>query len=223
VTASYAAPADGASATSRVHELIRSDILNGRHPPQAPLRLAALAREFDVSMSVVREALFRLAEQQLVTLSPNQGFRVVAVSRKDLIDLTDVRVDLECTALRRSIELGDLAWEASVVSAHHVLENTAMGGSQQWTSAHQAFHEALCAGCDNERLLALTRTLRNNAEVYRQLLAIGMSQSQRDVPAEHRELLRCATGREADGAVTCLRSHLEGTRDLLLATVFVES
>ena len=212
-------PADTASATSRVHESIRDDILHGEHAPQAPLRLAALARQFDVSMSVIREALFRLAEQQLVTLAPNQGFRVVAVSRKDLIDLTDVRINLECAALRRSIELGDLAWEAQVVSTHHVLDNTELGG-RPWSLAHQAFHEALCVGCDNDRLVGLTRTLRNSAEVYRQLLATQAAESARDVLAEHRELLTLATSRRVEPAVQALRQHLEGTRDVLLATVF---
>jgi DNA-binding GntR family transcriptional regulator len=80
-----------------------------------------LSKQFGMGMAVIRDALFGLAEQQLVVLTPDQGFRVTSISRKDLIDLSDLRQDLEGKALRRSILIGDMGWEAGIVSAHHIL------------------------------------------------------------------------------------------------------
>ena len=211
---------DTTSMTSRVHQALLASILSGRLAPGEPLRLTALSREFQVSMTVIREALFRLAEQRLVTMAVNQGFRVTEVSRKDLIDLTEVRLDIEVAALRRSVERGDVAWQSRVVAAHHVLANTEIG-SPQWSAAHQTFHEALCEACDNPRMIAITRNLRNSAEVYRQLYGWHANEPKRDLSDEHRRLMEAALGRDAEAAGALLREHLEKTRDALLRTGFV--
>jgi DNA-binding GntR family transcriptional regulator len=217
----------GSTLTEHVHEQLRAGILKGRYLPGTPLRLAALSKEFGVSMAVVREALVRLAEQHLVALAPNQGFRVITISRQDLIDLTDLRIRLEGLALHRSVESGDMGWEANVVATHHRLERAPLthegepGTTEEWSAAHAAFHDALGVGCGSPRLIAFTRTLRDSSELYRQLSGAGGERS-RDVKGEHRELMELATGRQADEAVEALRCHLQRTTDALLESVLAE-
>ena len=144
--------AKSSTRAAQVHDILRADILRGDLAPGEPLRLAALAANYDASMSVVREALGRLAEHNLAVLTPNQGFRVVDISRADLVAITELRVMLEGEALRHSIEHGDVQWEAAVVSAHHVLERVTFtsddepGSTQEWSDAHAAFHIALSLG-----------------------------------------------------------------------------
>jgi DNA-binding GntR family transcriptional regulator len=202
----------------QVHDILRADILRGVLAPGEPLRLAVLATKYDASMSVVREALGRLAEHNLAALTPNQGFRVVDISRADLIAITELRVMLEGEALRRSIERGDVQWEASVISALHVLERTTfllddeVGSTQEWSDAHAAFHIALVSACDNSRMLALTNSLRDGAEIYRQLSGTSTHFKDRDIPHEHRELVELATRRDAR-AVDALVRHLQRTTD----------
>jgi DNA-binding GntR family transcriptional regulator len=213
-----------ANLTSRAGERIRADIISGRIPSGAPLRVAALARELSVSMSVVREALTKLAGQGIVAASPNQGFRVAALSREDLLDLTAVRITLECAALAGSIANGDVQWEGDVVSAHHVLERTQMTDPgtgilcEEWIAAHAAFHDALSSGCGSPRLLAIVRPLRDSAEIYRQWAGTRARREGRDVNAEHRALMELATARKTEEAVAMLRTHIQRTTDLLIAT-----
>ncbi|WP_330351238.1 GntR family transcriptional regulator [Streptomyces sp. NBC_00582] len=209
--------------TERAYQQIRTDILAGRLRPGSPLRLAALAGEFSVSMSVVREALNRLSGHGLVTTTPNQGFRVTPLSRADLEDLTALRLTLECQALAGSIASADVRWEGEVVSAHHVLERTPIsdgrspGASDEWTEAHAAFHDALVAACGRPRLLALVRSLRDTAEVYRQWAGPLGEKRGRDVEVEHRALMELATARRTEDAVEALRAHIQRTTDILLA------
>lgn len=209
----------------QVYDSIRSDIVGGALKPGTPLRLAALGKKYEVSMSVVREALTRLAEHHLAVLSPNQGFRVVPISRGDLIELTELRTNLECVALARSIQYGDVQWEARVVSAHHVLERAALfrvnkpGSTEEWSEAHTAFHDALVSACARPRLLAITRSLRDSAELYRQLSGTSELGQGRDMAAEHRELMELTLGRRSAEAQDALRRHIQCTTDLLLATV----
>jgi DNA-binding GntR family transcriptional regulator len=146
---------------------------------------------------------------------------VVDVSAADLVALTELRVMLESDALRRSMQHGDVQWEGGVVSAHHVLERVtftlddAPGSTQEWSDAHAAFHIALVAACDNPRMLALTNSLRDNAEIYRQLSGGSAHFADRDIPREHKELMELATTRDP-AAVDALVSHIRlTTKDLL--------
>lgn len=177
-------------------------------------------------LGFVREALTRLAEHHLAVLAPNQGFRVVPISRADLTELTELRTNLECTALARSMENGDVQWEARVVSAHHVLERAGFiradepGSTAEWSQAHAAFHEALVSACARPRLLAMTRSLRDSAELYRQLSGTNELGQGRDIAAEHRELMELTLAGRSAEAQEALRRHIQRTTDLLLATVF---
>src|SRR5580692_2502114 len=111
-------------AVSRVHEVyeqIRQDILAARLAPGERLKASPLCEQFGASLTVVREALTRLAEQGLVSFEPQAGFSVVALDRAGLIDLTDVRSQVECLAVTWSIERAGLPWETGVVSALYVL------------------------------------------------------------------------------------------------------
>lgn len=214
--------------SEQVYAGIRRDILSGRHRAGAPMRLSPLSKQFDVSTAVVREVLIRLAERHLLVLAPNQGFRVVEISRQDLVDLTDMRVLLEGLALEQSIEKGDMAWEARVVSAHHVLDRTPFlseegpGSTDEWAVAHNAFHVALGAGCGNRRLVQMVDVLRDSSELYRQLSAKAPAEQSRDVAAEHRELMELAVARQADAAVESLTRHFRRTTDLVLEHVLVD-
>ncbi|MGP3534221.1 GntR family transcriptional regulator [Microbacterium sp. RD1] len=211
----------------QMHDVLRTAILRGDLAPGQPLRLAALAARYDASQSVVREALGRLAEHNLAELTPNQGFRVVDISREDLMAITDLRVLIEGAALESSIEHGDVQWEAGVISAHHVLERATFaddgepGTTQAWSDAHAAFHDALVSACTNPRMLALTNSLRDGAELYRQLSGrnpvgeVKAHLQQRDIPAEHRELMELATSRDPR-AVAALQHHLRLTTEYIL-------
>lgn len=209
-----------------VYDELRSAILRGAQGPGTPLRLQELSDRLGVSMSIVREALTKLTERHLVTNETNSGFRVVDLSRDDLVDLVDMRIQFEGLALVRSIERGGLDWAGSVVSAHYVLENTplqrsdAPGTSDEWSQAHEHFHDTLGRACGSRRLLSYTRQLRDSSELYRQLSGGDVD---RDVAGEHRRLMELATNREPEVARAALAEHLQRTADAVLADVFTET
>lgn len=208
--------------SEEVYASIRGQILAGRLHPGERLGPAVIAEQLGVSLSVVREALTRLAETGLVVSQPQIGFQVTPISRSDLLDLTGVRIDIEGLALRRSVELGDMAWESSIVAAHYLLERTEQYDSDDphrlsddWASAHAAYHEALLSACGSPRLLEIASELRDSAELYRR-----WSQSEvddpRDIPGEHREILEAVQQRDPDAAVAALQRHIEHTTSALL-------
>lgn len=214
---------DGLGRTARVYETLRADILAGRIAPGSRLGFANLVDRYECSIGALREALQRLSEQALVTAEPKRGFRVMDISPEDLRDLTEARCEIEVLALRYAIARGDLAWESTVVAAHHRLERTPMyvdddpdRFTDDWVSAHAAFHQALLDGCSNTRILATATALRDSAELYRQWSA-PQHDRHRDIAAEHQAILNAAVVRDADLAGQLLTSHIQRTTDALLA------
>lgn len=216
--------------TDPVQRALRADILSGELAPGSPLRIAVLAERYEVSYSVVREALLRLEGQGLTRAVPQKGFTVAPVSREDLLELTQVRQVVEGQAFRASIEAGDLAWESEVVSSMHRLARLSGGNeprgatSEEWAQAHSEFHHALISGCPNRRLIELSAQLREASEMYRQfsLLPAGAAPAvePRDLLAEHQQLADYAVARRADDGVLALERHLQVTAELTLERYF---
>ena len=197
-----------------MYAVLRSDLLKGVFAPGQKLRVVELGERFGASQSVIREALLRLTEQDLLVAEPQRGVRVRDLSIDDIAALTETRVLMESQALRWSIERGDLAWETAVLGIHHLLEKTPVQGDdgaviEQWAARHSEFHAALLAGCGNPRLEAVAASLRDSAELYRRWYWVLTDDHQRDIPGEHRRLKELALARDADAAVALLVHHIE--------------
>jgi DNA-binding GntR family transcriptional regulator len=208
--------------TEQVYDHIRRDLLNGVLSPGQKLGLVNLGDRFGVSQSVVREALTRLTEQDLVVASPQRGFRVRELSVADMADLTEVRVQIESLALNLAIERGDVEWEMSIVASHYALERTAVSAedsvfNEDWPIRHREFHSALLVGCSSPRLVAVASALRDSAELYRRWYWALTDDHTRDLAAEHRRLKELALARDTDAAVGLLAEHIKGAPDALIA------
>ena len=207
----------GRSLVEDVYGTLRADILFGRRLPGSRLQLNELAEAHDVSLSVVREAVTRLASEDLVEAAPQRGFRVRPLSVEHLRDLTWVRVQLESLALRESIAKGDVSWEADLVAAHHRLAVTPTyfedgTGNLEWLTAHGGFHAALAAGAGSPILERLRRQLYDAAELYRMWASnLPHHPNREQVNDEHRAIFEAALTRDADRAVDLLTRHLETT------------
>ncbi|WP_331765970.1 GntR family transcriptional regulator [Embleya sp. NBC_00896] len=210
-----------------VHDRIRADILGGRLRPGRRLKFPELSERYGVSTGAVREALLRLVAKNLVSSEAHHGFRVTDVTARGLADLTDARTELECLALSRAIDEGDLAWQAQVLAAHHTFEQTPLGVGDQpgedWLIAHADFHTALLAGCANPRLRDLAASLREEAELYRRWSRPTPADARHRTTdqaghKEHRDLLDAVMTRDSKRADAILRRLIGATSAMILDT-----
>jgi GntR family carbon starvation induced transcriptional regulator len=217
----------GRTLAEDIHGAIRQQILTGQLRSGERLHLSQLAAANGVSLSVVREAVTRLASERLLEAIPQVGFRVRVLSIEDLVDLTRVRIEIETLALRDSLANGDLEWEAQLVAAHHALAATPSslsdgGQNSDWLVRHAAFHEALCAGCTSGWLLDLRRQLFAASELYRFWFVQVHGQAQRKrlregIIKEHKGLVDAALARDIELATERLANHFRKTCDVIRA------
>jgi DNA-binding GntR family transcriptional regulator len=202
--------------------------VGGRRRTGSEIVLAEISEQLDVPMSTVQQALLALVEQRLVHSVDDGSFHVVSVSQQDLSELTTLRQLAEGEAVRLATALGDETWRHDVMAAHTALAAAEVGAaeparSEGWRAAHTTFHEALCAAAGNGRLLAIVGSLRNEAEIYRELSSFATSVERRTaVSREHRELMELAVAGRAEEAGKALRDHLEGTRRNIGGAVLAE-
>lgn len=90
-----------ATATERVYQGIYDAVLNGRLAPGEWLREEELAASFGVSRTVVRQALQRLAQHQVLELIHNRGARVPMPELADAAHVFEARRVAECEIARR--------------------------------------------------------------------------------------------------------------------------
>lgn len=212
------------SLTAQTYERLRTAIVTARYQPGEKLRIDSLRAEFAASSGAVREALSRLTAEGLVVAEPQRGFLVAPISRQDLTDLTEVRIDIEGTCLVHSIREGDLAWEGRVLSASHQLSglnraylDPQSSDGRRWHALHEVFHDELASACDNAWWLRLRRQLYIQSERYRRLSG-PFAETDRDIPAEHRAIAAATLDRDEAEARRLMGEHLRMTTDILLGS-----
>lgn len=211
------------SLTLLAFEALRADIISCHLKPSEKLRIQALAKTYSVGVTAIREALSRLVADGFVEATDQKGFRVAPVSKMELIDLTQTRVDIEKLALAKALQLGDIAWESQVLAAFHQLSRQAGPAEaaseeeqQKWAQLHKAFHETLLSACDSPWLMSICQTLHERSERYRHLSFSVTPASARSTVDEHEQLMNAAIARDTKLACSLLENHLSLTTEILL-------
>lgn len=204
---------------------IRSDIIACRLMPNERLRFEALRERYGMGVSPLREALMRLEAEGLVKLEQNKGFRVSEVSRENLLDLMQSRIEIESIALRWSLQKGGVEWEANLLGAFHRLSRQTKidprdseAINEAWTREHSAFHAALVSASGSQTLISILERLFEQAERYVSL-SIMSSAPLRDDVGEHKQLMRAALNRDIERTIEFNRLHINRTLDKVAASL----
>lgn len=143
------------SQTGEAYRTLRGAIVSGTLAPGERLSPAELSVRFGLGPTPIREALARLAAENLAVAFEQRGYRVAPLSGAELRELLALRLGFERDAMFRSMREGGESWEAGVVAAFHLLARTkaphpglAPEALALWSQRHDAFHRAIIAGCD---------------------------------------------------------------------------
>jgi DNA-binding GntR family transcriptional regulator len=197
------------TATAAVAAAIRQRILDGRYATGTKLPQDALAAEFGISRIPVREALVQLEAEGLVTLAPQRGASVSALSRARMTETLEMRALLEPHLLQRSaprLTAADMAALEATLAEY----DAAIAGRRVdlWGALNTRFHLLLHARADRPRAQAMVATLLQESDRYTRLQLAASAEGQARAQAEHRELLRLCAAGQAARAAQLLRGHV---------------
>ena len=193
----------------RAYGELRDRIVTLRIAPGAPIDEDALGHELEIGRTPVREAIKRLALENLVTVFPRRGTFASEINITDLADISDVRVQLEGHAAYRAAqritaaqrqELDQLVAELAGSQGSDDLE----GLMALDTRVHRFVHR--CAG---NPYLEETLGRYFNLSLRIWYLVLDRLPHMFTRVHEHDDLLHAIANGEADRARDVLAEHVE--------------
>jgi DNA-binding GntR family transcriptional regulator len=193
----------------RAYADLRDRIVTLRIAPGAPIDEDVLGGELGIGRTPVREAIKRLALENLVTVFPRRGTFASEINITDLADISDVRIQLEGHAAYRAAERITPAQRAELEELLDELDRSV--GSDDTaglmaldTRVHRFIHR--CAG--NPYLEeSLGRYFNLSLRIW--YLVIDRLPHLFTRVHEHGDLLRAIADGDANGARAIIAEHVE--------------
>ncbi|WP_242490109.1 GntR family transcriptional regulator [Noviherbaspirillum cavernae] len=198
-----------------IRDQLRDEILKGTLPAGTQLRQDALAERFSTSRIPVREALRKLETEGLVSYERNRGAIVIEMDVTQICELLDIRVALECHAIRLSIPnmvQMDFDQMQEILDAYSASESIT-----EWAEYNRRFHLALSAPANNLKLRRLIEEFCLNTDRYTHEM-MSIATGKEGPQSDHYEILDACKKGDADAAVKLLELHILETKKNLLAT-----
>jgi DNA-binding GntR family transcriptional regulator len=188
---------------------IRDRIVSLDMPPGSVVQEARLREELVIGRTPIREALQRLALENLVKSVPHRGTFVTDVNITDLARITEVRVVLESHAARLAAERLATADRAAIQELLDVLEAGGATDQRQLMRLDQQIHRQIHRAARNY-FLESTLEQYLNLSLRLWYLVLDQEVRLREAVAEHLELLRAVLNGNGAWAEESMRRHVTG-------------
>ena len=214
-SAPQTAPRHGAT-VRHVYDHLRDDILRRRLGPGSRLIENDLTQRFDVSRGPIREALRRLAAEGLIEHVPNRGGTVRRLTKTEMHESFEIRIELETLAARLAAQNNDPVARTAFRNAIDPVFDDAPRDFSLYLAENTAFHEAILT-------LAGSKSLHELVDRLQLTLLMGQVRDRisEDVintsVSEHRKIVAAILNHDAESAGAALRAHLERAAALALA------
>ena len=194
-----------------VYEQLKSDIFEFRLLPGTRFSENEIARRARVSRTPVREALFRLEREGYLEVHPKSGWSVRPLDFAALDHLYDVRLILECEAVRKLGAGNARAALAGLEKIWLVAPRQRLVDGARVARLDEEFHAKLVAAAGNPELARLHQTITERIRIVRRL---DFTHPERVVYTyiEHGQILRAILARKPAKAIALLSEHIEQSK-----------
>jgi DNA-binding GntR family transcriptional regulator len=208
----------------RLAERISARISAGEYSPGSHLRQEALAKEFSVSRTPIREALRQLEVKGVIQHVPNQGAIVLAPNARDIREAYQVRAELEGLAVSLAVEritdeqiermrkaqkkFADTV-EKLTIQARRSNARSRLRSVPNWVESNDEFHGVVIEASGNRRLRQMIRDLHLGFTRNVMLLALMMDgRRMRENVLQHEAILSAIARHDATEARKAMAHHI---------------
>jgi DNA-binding GntR family transcriptional regulator len=190
-------------AADRAYLAIRGLIVSLELPPGAVIDERQLMERLGLGRTPVREALRRLAQEQLVEVFPRRGMFVTNVDVRDLARISEVRLALEPEAARLAAERASEEERDELAALGDRIKRGAdlMGLDEQ-------IHRAIYRAAHND---LLAKTLGEYYVLAHRIWMIALDRAEEleEAVEAHRDLIQAVAVGNGDRAAELMRAHVE--------------
>lgn len=194
------------------YESIREAIISGNYSAGEQLVEGHLAKMLGISRAPIREALIRLQEENLVEYRPRHGTFIREFTHHDIIDIYNLRLSIETTAIRLLIRKGYTP--ENIKELNGFIDKMVTAAKEEDINMiikmEVLFHKKLCQLSGNERLISIFNLL--SAHV-RMTLALDNKfyTNIKDIGNEHIPIVESILTGDELNAVKVLQNHIIST------------
>jgi len=203
----------------RIYRRLRGAIQRGEFDPGTRLVEQRLAEELGVSRTPVREALYRLEREGLVTKVPHKGIVVREQDPEELKEVLELRGLLEGYAAALAAKKGDEELfdelEEILKRSEEALEKNDI---DELVKLNTQFHETLYRRCGNHKLLELIKDLRDQFFRFRTSI-LRIKGMPRVSIEDHYKMLELMRKGESQAVEKLVREHIGRGKERLLREI----
>jgi len=191
-----------------VAERLRTSIFSHEFAPGDWVDEQALAVQYGISRTPMREAIKVLAAEGLITMKMRRGAYITEVSKSDLSQIFTVLALLEGQACREVTKIATEKDLEDLDTLHLKLERSAADRDLDlFFAINQQFHDKIQEICANPWMQRVIHDLRKVLKLQRRdsLSKRGRLESSL---LEHRKILSALLARDADLAEKLMKEHL---------------
>jgi DNA-binding GntR family transcriptional regulator len=190
-------------AADRAYLAIRGLIVSLELPPGAVIDERELMRRLGLGRTPVREALRKLAQEQLVEVFPRRGMFVTGVDVRDLARISEVRAALEPEAARLAAERATEEERDELATLSDSIKRGA-----DLMALDERIHRAIYAAAHND---LMEKTLGEYYVLALRIwmIALGRAEDLEDAVEAHRDLITAIVVADGDRAADLMRDHVE--------------
>jgi len=192
----------------KAYTQIKGKIITAKMPPGSVINEAQLMEEFTLGRTPIREAIKQLQSENLVMVTPRKGMFVADIAVTDLLQIFEVRVELESFATKLAAERineGELINLQKLATAYQDVD---IADKDALIKLDGEFH-ALLANATHNKFLIKEIEYYYNLSLRIWYIALNYAKPDDiDVDA-HIEILDAIQARDAEKAGQRMRKHIQ--------------
>ena len=201
---------DVTNINEKVYEFIKRRIIDLTYPPGRRINSAELRKELGISQTPIKDALFRLAGEQMVEISSRRGTYVKDVTERDIREIAETRIIIETGAVE--LTEGRIGGDKLARLREAYLATLDQDGEEfeysSFMERDSRFHLAIVGLTDNQRLLQTYLRLNSHVQVVRSRYAGPGNRKLPRTDEAHRAILEALERGDLEGAKRAIKDHI---------------
>ncbi|MBT7951484.1 MAG: GntR family transcriptional regulator [Gammaproteobacteria bacterium] len=187
--------------SNQIYELIRGDLRSGKYAADTRFTEPGIARTLNTSRTPVREAIFQLVSNGLLS-EYDRGYGLPKLSSENISQMMEIRIALESLIIRKlcqGLSKASLKKLDSAIAKEKKTVNK--DGHEAFIDANNALRELLYELTENPYLQESAELYADRLQVFR-VLTLSSKENRKFVSNAHAELVAAIAIRDTDLALS---------------------
>lgn len=198
-----------------IFEKLQKAIINKKLEQGEIITEKQISREFGVSRTPVREALYKLTATGLIRIIPNKGFLISKWSIKEIKDVFEIRIVLERMAVElfiKNISQENVERLEEIIRKTEkvVKENNFMEAAKM----NNKFHGLIIEKSNNREMFNMMEPLKNKINIFR-LISISTPSRLEKSLEEHKRIFNSIAKKDIVNAKRLIEIHIRKVFEII--------